>query len=374
MPNPRVDIIIGAQTEEFAHKLKKTQRELDEGLAAMSRVPGVSMLREALTNPITLATAAIGAMVKGFEGVVRNAEKLQSITARIGGTLREAQTMQVAAGMTGVPEETLMSAVGRLRENVGQALGGDKSMLKEFQALGLTEEDLAKQSPLTQLTRITKLFESGKAGAIEYAAANRVLGRSFDDLLPAIERGLGSRLEKPPGIGVSTQDVRTAREVGQASTSIWQAIKNAGYYYFSQMLSGTVGLGRITGGSLWDLMDTLGVPGAKEKRDELLTSLQLQYGPDTQSGIEEMTARLTRQREYQRLLSGLRAANAVELGMQSFGALPAAERLAILRRVQSAGTSALPELPPIQREQQMAALLKLASDIRDELRKLNSEE
>jgi hypothetical protein len=186
MGDPRVDIVIGAKTAEFAGKLQEAKGLLNEFVP-----PGFS---QALTSPIAAATAGLAGLVKVFDDIIARAERVERIAARADVSRRQAAAIDRAARYTGISPEQVGNYMVQLRRSTGEALAGSKTDLAAFNALGITQQDLAGSDPMAILKRIVTLFNDGSYSARQFAAANQLLGRSFSELLPAIKKGFADEL------------------------------------------------------------------------------------------------------------------------------------------------------------------------------------
>lgn len=366
---PRIDVIIGAKVAEFSKGIKDAKKELNEWGQGLEKVPGFSKFKDFVTNPIVAASVAATSFVKSMQLAVVNAERLQVIGTKIAGTLKDAQLVQGAARGDGqITEDQLVQWIGKVREAQGGALRGGKEQIDAWAELGVSIEQVAGLSPLDLLTGITKRFEAGAVSAKEYAAANKLLGQSFEDLLPAAERGLAARLRTESMLDPHTQNVRAAQEVGGMGRRAWGATKGAFNWLTTTTVSGLLGLGRLTGALGAQALTgdwfgpALGLTEPNETAVDLLTAREQQFGP-SQTNMERLEIMRMRQQQRKMLLEQLKGQNAMSGGMLAFEGLDPQTQLDVLRRTQATGAAGIGSLSAVEQENQMAALLVLQREI-----------
>ena len=152
----------------------------------VSKVPLVGSSLASLVTPAGLATAAIGLVVGGMAKMV---SKTLDVGRRLG-ELREktgvsAEAIQVferaieeGNGKTAAFEKTTL----RLQKTIGDAAGGNKAAAEQFDALGLSFEDLANKSPEEALRAVLGAANDTLGPTDRASVLAATLGRSYADL------------------------------------------------------------------------------------------------------------------------------------------------------------------------------------------------
>ena len=152
----------------------------------VSKVPLVGSSLASLVTPAGLATAAIGLVVGGMAKMV---SKTLDVGRRLG-ELREklgvnAEAIQIyeraieeGNGKTAAFEKTTL----RLQKTIGDAAGGNKAAAEQFDALGLSFEDLANKSPEEALRAVLGAANDTLGPTDRASVLAATLGRSYADL------------------------------------------------------------------------------------------------------------------------------------------------------------------------------------------------
>ena len=154
--------------------------------ATAGKVPVVGGALAGLATPAGLATAAIGLVVGGMAKMV---SKTLDVGRRLG-ELREklgvnAEAIQIyeraieeGNGNTAAFEKTTL----RLQKSIGDAANGNKMAAEQFDALGLSFEDLANKSPEEALKAVLGAANDTLGPTDRASVLAATLGRSYADL------------------------------------------------------------------------------------------------------------------------------------------------------------------------------------------------
>lgn len=364
MAQGRVDIHIGAQTREFAAGATRVKGQLNDLSTQILKLPGARQLGELLTNPIVAATAAATGLVRMMGAAVNHAQKLRDISAQMGGSIREAQGLLYGAAISGAQPEQLITMMSQLRRTSGEALAGRKEQLGAFTALGIGTEDLNNMGPVELFQRIASKFRDGAASARDYAAATKLLGEQFRNLLPAIQRGLVGAMAGERAFDIPANENRAVaaleEDLGESSAMAGGWFRRARSY----LATGLFGLGRFGVAAIANVRAQF--PGGEadaELRDMMLLQREMAFGADTQTGVERLQRILDQRQTARTALEDLRQSNLSATFDARFKGLSAADQLSVMQGAYGAGMSGMGNLSPIQAEQQAAALIQLQQDI-----------
>ena len=70
---------------------------------------------------------------------------------------------------------------------------GNKALIQSFQALGLTLKDLQTKSHLELFRELAERLKTGALSAEQFAAASRLFGRDWSNLLVSFRKGLAGK-------------------------------------------------------------------------------------------------------------------------------------------------------------------------------------
>jgi hypothetical protein len=127
----------------------------------------------------TLAT--IGAIT---ESAASGAHDVELLAEKFGMTTKEVQEFSYAAGQSGIDINDIGTGVKMLQKNLYDAQNGSKAAAENFQNLGLSWADLAKESPADQLQTVLKAINEQPAAYDKTGAAVKLMGRSGANLIP----------------------------------------------------------------------------------------------------------------------------------------------------------------------------------------------
>ena len=153
---------------------------------AAGKVPVVGSSLAALVTPAGLATAGIGLVVGGMAKMVSKTldvgRRLGELREKLGVSAEAIQIYERAIeegnGNTAAFEKTTL----RLQKTIGDAAGGNKAAAEQFDALGLSFEDLANKSPEEALKAVLGAANDTLGPTDRASVLAATLGRSYADL------------------------------------------------------------------------------------------------------------------------------------------------------------------------------------------------
>jgi hypothetical protein len=149
------------------------------------------------------AAAAAAVMYKGYnslKGAINTTSKLAKDTAAFsrasGLSNRESQAWVVTAQQRGIETKQLQVGMATLGRNLGALGGSTKASSKMFQQLGLDQQRLLKMPMAERMAAISDGFSKLPDGAEKAALAQRLFGRSGQQLLPILNEGGAAMTEQ----------------------------------------------------------------------------------------------------------------------------------------------------------------------------------
>ena len=183
-----------ARTEKFGGRVKKTlggvtgafgkaQKSIQ---ATAGKVPIVGGALAGLATPAGLATAGIGLVVGGLTKMV---SKTLDVGRRLG-EMREklnvgAEAIQIyerAIEETNGKTDAFGATTLRLQKSIGDAASGNKAARAQFDALGLSWDQLSQLSPEEAMKAVVGAANDSLSPTDKASVLSQTLGRSYADL------------------------------------------------------------------------------------------------------------------------------------------------------------------------------------------------
>lgn len=182
----------------------------------------VSLAKNALIGLGALGIAS--ALAGQVKSAIDLADQLNKLSQRTGLTTETLSQLRYAAELSDVSAESLSVAIKKLNVNIAEGLAGDKQKLALFQALNISQRDLAKGTEAVML-KMAEAFAGAKDGAGKTAVAVGLLGKAGDEMIPllnggaeAIKQAMGEA--KQMGLTISTDFAKQAEEFNDNLTRI----------------------------------------------------------------------------------------------------------------------------------------------------------
>lgn len=195
----------------------------DNASGKVNRVQASLKKLASVAKAASIATAAAAA--GGFLAVRKEMERLDEaakVSSRIGIAVDELMALQHAAGLSGVSAQVLEKGLQTLSRQVSDAADGTGEAVQAFEKLGLSAEELKRQSPDQQFAAITKALEGVENQAERVAIAYDLFGGRGASLLQITNQGAESlnrmtQEAKDLGLTISAVD---AQAIQSANDSI----------------------------------------------------------------------------------------------------------------------------------------------------------
>jgi hypothetical protein len=156
------------------------------GLEAKRTARDVSTLKTLeISRAFISGVSAIANTFRSFTaGALNSIDATRQLSESLGVSFQELRTLQVAADLSGASAESLAQAFTRAQLTISRAAGGSKEARAALAALGLSVDDLAKQTTTQQFASIAQAITQIENPAQRAAAAVAIFGRNGAALLP----------------------------------------------------------------------------------------------------------------------------------------------------------------------------------------------
>lgn len=157
------------------------------------------------------------------------ADFIDKLSERTGINREELQRWKYAAGQSGADVGKLEVGIKKLSETMMSATDGSKQTVDGFKKLGISLEDLKTKSQSEIFDRVMKGLADMPAGAERNALGNKMLGKSYTELLPLLNAGsqgmdeLKTRADKL-GIVMSEEAVKANVKYGDTMDDVKQSL------------------------------------------------------------------------------------------------------------------------------------------------------
>ena len=223
-----LNIKFAANTAGISKGAKRTADQLKgiqkSAAAATSALRGMVAIEvgKILAQGFTFAVSSISGYISNIRTTIDATAKL---AARTGIAVEALQSLQVAAGLSGV--QNLDGAIQRLTISIGDAAQGNKAAQDAFARLGMSYEDLAGLAPEDQFRAIAKAISQLPSAAERAAAAADLFGRTGVELLPLFASNLEeveARAERL-GIVLSGPQTKAIEDMNDALSLVYQTFQ-----------------------------------------------------------------------------------------------------------------------------------------------------
>lgn len=148
------------------------------------------------------AAFAVGSIIRSVTASLDQAGKIRDRSNALGVSTDVFQQLEFAAEQSGASIDNMAASIKRLGVAQIDAKRGSKDILETFDRLGISTKELNSLSPDELFFKVANVFKDRKGSATDIADAQKVLGRSGTDLLPAFRAGLASSAKLAVDAGV----------------------------------------------------------------------------------------------------------------------------------------------------------------------------
>jgi len=176
--NPVLQIMLALDASAFAAGTKKAEASMNSLVASIGSRVG--------------AYLSVGAIYGQVSQVLRLADDIGDMSAKLGVSTDRIQEFQYAARKTGASVESFTTAIRSLIAAQQDAItkGEASEAFKPFATLGLSFAELQRLSPDQLLYRVGAAFKNSSQEGQQLDAVISLLGRGAMDLLGALREGL----------------------------------------------------------------------------------------------------------------------------------------------------------------------------------------
>lgn len=214
MARQELKAIIGADARQFNRTMKRVKQTAGNIGAGLARAGAI--------GAAGLAAATVKAVNYG--------DSIDKASKRTGITAETFQKLSFSAELSGGSAADVEKAIKRMSTAVGDAQNGLAESVRDFDALGVSMEELKGKTPDEQLTLLLKKLSKVADATKRTELAQGLFGRSGTALLPIISKGaegfdkLFNRLEAVGGI-LSGENVAAAASLKDAFTELMAAVR-----------------------------------------------------------------------------------------------------------------------------------------------------
>ncbi|MDZ7711711.1 MAG: hypothetical protein U5L06_00660 [Rhodovibrio sp.] len=211
---------IDATTEQ----LRREMRRADESIARFDKNVGARLQRvdqkfqrlnqrmERVTQSVrTFAAAFAGVQLVRFgDNALKTAESIDRVSRSLNVSRQRIQELQFTFARFGLQQKDVNDALATLADRAQDAIDGTKSIREDFQAIGISVDELRGKSPAQLFDRVARAIANTEDPTKRSAAAVRILedemGQKLLPLLTQGEAGLKRFAEQAQRAGVVMSD------------------------------------------------------------------------------------------------------------------------------------------------------------------------
>lgn len=218
MARQELKAIIGADARQFNRTMKRVKQTAGNIGAGLARAGAI--------GAAGLAAATVKAVNYG--------DSIDKASKRTGITAETFQKLSFSAELSGGSAADVEKAIKRMSTAVGDAQNGLAESVRDFDALGVSMEELKGKTPDEQLTLLLKKLSKVTDATKRTELAQGLFGRSGTALLPIISKGaegfdkLFNRLEAVGGI-LSGENVAAAASLKDAFTELMATVRGVAF-------------------------------------------------------------------------------------------------------------------------------------------------
>lgn len=145
---------------------------------------------------------ALSALPRMVTSSLAAGDALADLSTQLGFSTETLVNLQRVAGLAGIELGGLETAIGKMNQTLGEAVGGNREAAKAFDDLGLSFSDLEKRSPEDTFFAVLDAIKQIPSVARRSAAAVDLFGRSGRSMLRLLDMG---------SVGIRAEAVNTRR-------------------------------------------------------------------------------------------------------------------------------------------------------------------
>jgi len=180
----------------------------------------------AIKNQIASAFT-VHALADQTRKVIEYGSKIHDLSARFGISTDALQEFDYAAKQTGTSLDSFVVAMRRLTVSQVGAVKDNDELRAQFEALGVSMSDLASKNPEQLFRQIAERIHAGGLSSEQFAAVIKIMGRSADEILPAMLQGFSDLATEAHNVGAVLQSdvIDKLDEAGDAMVRAGEKMK-----------------------------------------------------------------------------------------------------------------------------------------------------
>lgn len=181
---------------------------------------------------------------------IQTAGQLNDLSQQLGVSAKFLQEMKFAADLSGASLEDVQSGLQKIQIARTKALGGNDELVKAFESLGISADQLKSSRIEDLFIQIGKAFEGDVNPENLIAAFTQIAGKGAGALIPAMASGLADAAEQARNLGLVMSD-EVVRSLDDANDRVEIMMKRL-----------ETGMGVVISSFVTPLMDFLDAFGA----------------------------------------------------------------------------------------------------------------
>lgn len=186
--------VLGKEAPKEMLDLEAATRKVEQatdGLAVPADTAGLSFgglfgKVSSFLGPLGIGLGA-GALVSFGKSLINAGGEIADMSAKLGISAEATQRLKYAAEQTGGSIDTIGVAISKMNANLG---GGSTGTVAALDSVGLSLNQIRAMQPEQAFNAIAEAIRALPTPALQADAAVKLLGKSGQDLLPAIKAGL----------------------------------------------------------------------------------------------------------------------------------------------------------------------------------------
>lgn len=219
----------GSQVESFGSKFTKLRGMIGAGLA-------------------------LGGITTALKEFTAAADEIDNLSTRLGIGTDEVQKFQLAADRTGQSMETVADAFKTLKVRSQEAAAGNEILQKQFEALGISQEDLEGGNIEGMFDTLNSTLTDSPNRLEKLAVAMKLLGEPVERLVPILDE-----YNKTYDQVISNDNLTALDKLGDKSGKTWDRMKTTAGNFAGWLV-------KHIGPALEPLGDPFGVGGTSVKK------------------------------------------------------------------------------------------------------------
>ena len=210
-------------------------RLVDEMTPVLDKMgPKLTSVGKAMTATLTPAITGVGF---AMDRAGKFGDRFLEMSARTGESIEKLQELAFAAQQTGVPFDTLATAIGQMQNRVTE---GGKEISATFERMGISLQGFQALSPAAQFELLATKIQSIQDPAERTKLAMDVMGRGAMQALPLLTEDVGALMARARELGlvIDEQTVRSMEAMGDRTDELRNKLSVAVFTALAPLIEG----------------------------------------------------------------------------------------------------------------------------------------